>query len=403
MTKKLEFDDVRKIFADKNCILLSEEYINAQIPLDFQCHCGRKSKILLQNFKKRGRCYKCGKESGGQKQKFNYEDVKEYFAQYGCELLSPTYINCTQKLDYLCSCGKIATTSFVRFRQKSRKCCTACAKKQAADELKHSYEKIKKDLADRGYELLGPYVNSRTPLNIKCNEGHITNSMTYDNIMHDEKCPRCMGKGKLDLAYAQKCFEERGCILLAEEYKNNQTPMPYVCKCGRANDISLANLKQGKYCRSCALDKNSGKSHKWWNPDLTEEDRIRIRSSPEYRQWRKDVLKRDHHTCQCCGYAGELYHEAHHLNGYHHFEELRFDLSNGIDLCFWCHNIFHYFYNRKNNTEEQWKSFLANKDKHMVMIEKLKQATPAPSKFHRRNKKYSNEEQLTLRFPTYTE
>ncbi len=57
--------------------------------------------------------------------------------------------------------------------------------------------------------------------------------------------------------------------------------------------------------------------------------------SPEYYQWRKKVLKRDGERCKICGKNNDL--QAHHIKAYKDNEELRYEVSNGIILCFDCH------------------------------------------------------------------
>jgi transposase len=80
------------------------------------------------------------------------------------------------------------------------------------------------------------------------------------------------------------------------------------------------------------------------------------RRREEYYIWRKSVLKRDNFTCQVCGkHGGKL--NAHHLNNFSEFKELRYELSNGITLCKNCHEEFHKIFGVRNNTKEQIEDF----------------------------------------------
>lgn len=56
---------------------------------------------------------------------------------------------------------------------------------------------------------------------------------------------------------------------------------------------------------------------------------------PAYKAWRKDVYKRDHHKCQWpgCKYRGRKVY-AHHIRPWSSYPSLRFDVSNGITLCY---------------------------------------------------------------------
>lgn len=120
-----------------------------------------------------------------------------------------------------------------------------------------------------------------------------------------------------------------------------------------------------KFCSCNCRDKwNSvnrcGENHPSWNPDLTEKDRLIGRNNPEIRQWRKDVYRRDNHTCQICGDKGYL--NAHHIESYNSNPELRTALSNGTTLCKNCHTEFHNIYGRGNNTQSQLNEFILIKN-----------------------------------------
>lgn len=59
------------------------------------------------------------------------------------------------------------------------------------------------------------------------------------------------------------------------------------------------------------------------------------RQSLEYVTWRKAVYARDNWTCQDCGAMGKM--NAHHLFGFTEFENIRFEVWNGVTLCSPCH------------------------------------------------------------------
>jgi len=61
------------------------------------------------------------------------------------------------------------------------------------------------------------------------------------------------------------------------------------------------------------------------------------RFSDEYKRWRFDVFVRDHFKCQICRSGCDLV--AHHIKPFCDFPELRFVVSNGLTLCYFCHTI----------------------------------------------------------------
>lgn len=53
---------------------------------------------------------------------------------------------------------------------------------------------------------------------------------------------------------------------------------------------------------------------------------------------RKEMLKRDKYTCKLCNKKFKAkYLQGHHIIMWSKSAYLRFDISNLITLCFWCH------------------------------------------------------------------
>lgn len=109
------------------------------------------------------------------------------------------------------------------------------------------------------------------------------------------------------------------------------------------------------------LNPLKGSANGRWQGGITAEN-AKIRNSQEYRDWRFSVFKRDSFTCQCCNTPhGDL--EAHHILNFSNHETLRFDIENGITLCYKCHNptsinSFHYIYGCHNNNYGQLQEYI---------------------------------------------
>lgn len=67
------------------------------------------------------------------------------------------------------------------------------------------------------------------------------------------------------------------------------------------------------------------------------------RRTREYRQWRVSVIRRDK-KCVACGSLKKR--QAHHLEDGSHNSDLRFDVDNGVTLCYKCHMAFHTMYKK---------------------------------------------------------
>jgi hypothetical protein len=66
---------------------------------------------------------------------------------------------------------------------------------------------------------------------------------------------------------------------------------------------------------------------------------MREYDSPEYKKWRKDIYKRDNHECQWPNCKSKKRLNAHHIKMWAHFPALRFDVNNGITLCYQHHKM----------------------------------------------------------------
>lgn len=83
-------------------------------------------------------------------------------------------------------------------------------------------------------------------------------------------------------------------------------------------------------------DSHRGKKSVNWKGGITPWHET-IRSSMEYKLWRKSVFERDNWTCQECGdnKGGNL--QAHHIKPFSSNPELHFAIDNGLTLCIRCH------------------------------------------------------------------
>lgn len=235
-----------------------------------------------------------------------YEDVFNEFKEAGCVLLSETYKNNSTKLRYVCICGSESEIRYADFRSGSR--CSGCKARKSADRArKYSIEKVR------------------------------------------------------------EIFAEKGCTLIATEYKNTKELLEYICSCGTRHKIRLNNfLYQNNRCPECKRHALSGPNNYLWKPELTDVERKRNKSRlniPELSRWRRRVFKRDNHTCQYCERRGGITLNAHHLDAWHWCEEKRYDDDNGATLCAECHEEFHAKYSKYNNTRSQYEEWLATKRK----------------------------------------
>lgn len=180
MSKKYTYEFVKNYFEEQGCELLSKEYINNKLPLDYICSCGNPSKIRFDMFKQGARCLKC---SG--KRRHPYIFVYNYFKESGCELLSRKYNNNHEPLDFICSCGNISKISFLSLQQGQR--CMKCGGK-----MKHSYEFVYNFFKEQNCELLNKeYINNKDLLDYICSCGN-ESKIAFSNFQNGHRCSACV-------------------------------------------------------------------------------------------------------------------------------------------------------------------------------------------------------------------
>jgi 5-methylcytosine-specific restriction endonuclease McrA len=107
-------------------------------------------------------------------------------------------------------------------------------------------------------------------------------------------------------------------------------------KCGKTRRwYTHRNIAEPRFCLRCYTSSLTAENNPNWKGGITPLNR-KIRQSPEYKQWRLAVFKRDLFTCQRCGRVGGCL-RAHHIRPFCVDEESRLDPDNGKTLCEDCH------------------------------------------------------------------
>jgi 5-methylcytosine-specific restriction endonuclease McrA len=113
----------------------------------------------------------------------------------------------------------------------------------------------------------------------------------------------------------------------------------YCVDCGSVlKSTAWGKKSETKYCTKCS---HKGDRHPMWKGGTTPQ-RIIECAKPEYKAFVRDCLVRDSYTCQWCGLKNgqgkTVKLEVHHIKSYAEYPALRLERSNGVTLCFPCHN-----------------------------------------------------------------
>ena len=207
-------EEVKEIFAKRNCVFLDNEFKGVHFNHNYRCKCGREAKITLASVLAYDQyCMICGIEKrnknlmlnpkidmAGRNRYIPYSKIFFHFLKEGCKLLTPNWennenaLNKTSsniKLQYICKCGRISETTWKNFSKKSL--CSYC---KIGRPRTYSLEEIKEFFRKEQFELISKeYKNSKTPLEIKCKNNHITKT-TANCFKKTKKCITCLHENK---------------------------------------------------------------------------------------------------------------------------------------------------------------------------------------------------------------
>ncbi|TDX43706.1 hypothetical protein [Orenia marismortui] len=124
-SKRFSYKELKLHFEKYECVLLSNKYKDVHSVLKFKCSCGNIDYKTFHAFNKSPRCTSCGIEARTKTKRHDYDYIRTYFKDHGCELLSKDYQNAKTKLKYICECGNVSETTFDHFYQGCR--CPRCS------------------------------------------------------------------------------------------------------------------------------------------------------------------------------------------------------------------------------------------------------------------------------------
>jgi len=178
------------------CELLTEykETITIDDIVKIKCHCGSVFDVRFTDFRRK-KIKQCNVCSGIAEVDINY--VREFVENNSnCELLSDSYHNMRDKLDFRCECGEIFTTTFLAFKFDNRRQCKKCGYLIGASKTKLNYEEVKRRIEINGNKLLSTsYEKNTSKLKIKCRCGKIF-YRTLSNYLKGSDCCNYCNKSK---------------------------------------------------------------------------------------------------------------------------------------------------------------------------------------------------------------
>lgn len=361
------YDKLNNAIKQSGAKILSEIVKNKVL---ISCSCGNEQLINVHSFiRGGGYCGKCKYKRISNKLSINIEDIEKIFKENNCILLDKEYNSKNKNLNFICKCGNISRKGLYSFIKNPM--CNKCSKEKVYNNIK--FKKIQElykiaknnkcniiNINENGNENFNKFI-----VEFKCNCGNISKKLV-GSFIKNTKCNECSKQSSIDKRsisynYIYNFVKENNCLLITKEneYNSSSGKIKVKCQCGDIYKTTFMYFKfeNKRQCNKCGRSKISGENSHLWRGGASSDNTI-IRGSKEYRKWKLDVFKKDNFTCQCCGdnSGGNL--EAHHLENFSDYENLRYDIDNGITLCKDCHNpniygSFHNTYGTRFNTPDQ--------------------------------------------------
>lgn len=260
---KLEYAFVKTAFEKAGCELLETEYVNAHTKMRYRCECGNVSSINWGNFSMGQRCKACADarrllKPTSTSKSLDFDYVESEFKKSGCQLLESDYKNNHTKMEYICSCGIRSTTTWDAFRNRRR--CKECFR--TSKTLK--FGEVKKYFEQQGCSILeNEWSGCFSKIRFVCHCGR-RGEAWWSNFCAGQRCRKCGKVGlekKLNEKYehVKEFFTEVGCALLSKEYKNWESPLKYICSCGKTAKTAWGEFKDVRCCKWCGRKKQAEK------------------------------------------------------------------------------------------------------------------------------------------------
>ena len=191
---------------------------------------------------------------------------------------------------------------------------------------------------------------------------------------------------KLDFNYIKFICNIKDYMLLTDEYINGRIKMPYICR-KHSDEIQYATAYQLIYnentCKHCINENRSGINHPCWKGGETP---LYEHLRNKLEQWKFDSLKNSNFKCVVTGKRATNKYKVHHLLSFHTILQIILDKYNiprskklnefiakelniieddflkehkllGVCLHPEIHKLYHHLYSYWNNTPEQFEEF----------------------------------------------
>lgn len=243
MGKKHSIEEMKGIAVSRGGKCLSNEYKNSKTHLNWECANGHSWMAIPEVIIKGHWCPHCYKNAP-----LTIEKMMEIAKSRGGECISTSYSNLKTKLKWRCSKGHIwiAKPSDVKYGTW----CPICA-----NQMKHTISEMKEIAKSHGGKCLSrEYFNLKTKLEWECIKGHKWKAIS-GSIIRGSWCPHCVKVAKLTILEMKNIAKSRNGKCLSKNYINNRSKLNWKCQNGHEWDATPDSIKSGSWCPICSSRK----------------------------------------------------------------------------------------------------------------------------------------------------
>lgn len=178
---------------------LATSYANKNTPLAWECAKGHQWQAPAAHIRRGHWCPQCARHSSRQGVRLTLDALRHLAAGRNGRCLSDAYVNNHTPLTWQCAEGH--QWQAIPSAIKRGGWCPVCAHAHTKPRAPGSLDLMQQIAAKRGGRCLSAvYVNSATPLEWECGQGHRWKARPNDVKNRNAWCPVCAGKAKLTLA-----------------------------------------------------------------------------------------------------------------------------------------------------------------------------------------------------------
>lgn len=179
------------------------------------------------------------------RQQKHYNAVSQNAKSRGYQVVSPRYENANTKIQFRCSQGhtfEMRARTFIE-GYNCAKCMGVCPKQAKENFLLHALE--------RGYQVIGNYINNKDPVQMVCSRQHIFSTRPV-NFYNGDGCPKCSG-----MCQQQAEDNFRASVLNRQHqitgmYIDTQTKIELMCENRHIFRVTPNYYMKGGGCNVCS-------------------------------------------------------------------------------------------------------------------------------------------------------